>query len=109
MRLIDDVTERILPGAEFKVTTAAGIPVDNNEGRTSMNGAYRTDEGGQFTIAGLRPGIYSIVQTKAPEGYVINASPQTLTVNADDAQTVTFRNVPLHALLRQGEKRRNMY
>ncbi|MBR0281529.1 MAG: hypothetical protein IJQ81_08050, partial [Oscillibacter sp.] len=98
MRLIDDVTERILPGAEFKVTTAAGIPVDNNEGRTSMNGAYRTDEGGQFTIAGLRPGIYSIVQTKAPEGYVINASPQTLTVNADDAQTVTFRDVPLQTL-----------
>ncbi|MBQ9346865.1 MAG: hypothetical protein IJT94_05910 [Oscillibacter sp.] len=95
---LDRLTERPLSGAEFKVTTADGAAVDQDEGRTSTNGIYRTDEHGRFTISGLNPGSYVVTETKAPQGYVLDADAQTVKVNANDAQTLTFRDSPTQAL-----------
>ena len=53
VRKLDSVTEEPLPGAEFRITTAQGIPVDDNEGMTSTNGVYRTDNDGQIVIRNL--------------------------------------------------------
>ena len=94
----DSLTDAPLSGAEFKVTDAKGEPVDQNEGKTSTNGVYVTDANGQFTIANIQPGAYVVTETKAPEGYVLDKTPQTVTVNADDAQTLTFRNIPKQRL-----------
>ena len=98
VKKLDSLTERPLSGAEFKVTTAKGEVVDANEGRTSTNGVYRTDKNGQFTISNLEPGAYVVTETKAPDGYALDSEPQTVTVNANDAQTLTFRDVPLQSL-----------
>ena len=95
---LDSLTERPLSGAEFKVTTASGTAVDQDEGRTSTNGIYRTDENGRFTVSGLNPGAYVVTETKAPDGYVLDSKAQSVTVNASDAQTLMFRDAPTQTL-----------
>ena len=95
VRKLDIETDAPLSGAEFKVTDAKGNPVDRDEGRTSTNGVYRTDDNGQFTIADIQPGVYIVTEIKAPDGYVLDNNSQTVTVNANDAQTLTFRDMPL--------------
>ena len=95
---LDSVTKKPLEGAEFKITTAAGEPVPDNEGKTSTNGIYKTDANGQIVLLKLQPGAYVVTETKAPEGHVLNSTPQTVNVNADDTQTLTFLNEPLQVL-----------
>ncbi|MBP5719287.1 MAG: hypothetical protein J6X53_10010, partial [Abditibacteriota bacterium] len=51
IRKIDANTEAPLPGAEFKVTTLQGVPVDDNEGQTSTGGISRTDASGEIHLA----------------------------------------------------------
>ena len=94
----DSVTEQFLPGIEFRITAANGEPLDSNEGQTSSGGIYRTDETGQLTLTKVQPGIYTIVETKAPEGYVLNEEPQTVEIRENDTQTVIFRNIPKQTL-----------
>ena len=94
----DRFTDEPLPGAEFKVATAKGETVPANEGQTSTNGIYRTDAHGQFTIENILPGAYVVTETKAPEGYVLDSNPQMVTVEENDAQTLTFHDAPKQSL-----------
>ena len=95
---LDSVTGQPVSGAEFKVTSASGEPLDNDGGKTSTNGIYRTDEHGQFLITKVEPGVYTLVETAVPEGYILDPTPRNITVRADDAQTVTIRNQPKQTL-----------
>ena len=76
VRKIDAVTERPLEGAEFKILTIGGAPVDDYEGKTSTNGIYRTDENGEITLLKLAPGVYTVTEMKAPAGYVLDSQTQ---------------------------------
>ena len=98
VKKLDAVTEEPLAGAEFKILTISGTPVDDNEGKTSTKGVYKTDDNGEITLLKLEPGVYTVTETKAPSGYVLDSEPQTVTVNADDRQTLTFRDNPLQSL-----------
>ncbi|MBP5718721.1 MAG: hypothetical protein J6X53_07070, partial [Abditibacteriota bacterium] len=98
VKKLDAATEEPLAGAEFKILTISGTPVDDNEGKTSTKGIYRTDANGEITLLKLEPGVYEVTETKAPSGYVLDSEPQTVTVNADDRQTLTFRDNPLQSL-----------
>ena len=97
----DSLTGELLSGAEFRITTLSGEPVDDNEGQTSSGGIYTTDENGHISITKIQPGTYIITEIKAPSGYVLSSAPQTVTVHENDAQTVTFRNVPKQTLIIQ--------
>ena len=90
-----------MANAEFKVTTLQGVPVDDNEGQTSTGGVYRTNENGEILLANLQPGTYRVSETKAPSGYVLDSTAKTVTVNANDAQTVTFTDEPLQSIVIQ--------
>ena len=95
---VDSVTKEPLAGAEFKITTLKGEPVADNEGKTSTNGLYKTDANGQIVLLNLQPGTYVVTETKAPVNHVPDANPQTVTVEADDAQTLVFENEPMQTL-----------
>lgn len=94
----DSVTKEPLPGAEFKITTASGELVPDNEGLTSSNGLYVTDAQGQIVLSKLNPGTYVVTETKAPDNYKPDGKPQTVVVGPADTQTLSFYNEPLAVL-----------
>ena len=94
----DSVTKQPLKGAQFKVTTASGELVADNEGLTSTNGLYTTDENGQIVLSRLLSGTYIVTETTAPYNYQKDPTPQTVVVNAGDTQTIRFCNDPLCTL-----------
>ena len=59
---------------------------------------YRTDENGEIVLLNVQPGAYRVTETKAPDGYVLDAEAQTVTVNPDDAQTLVFRDTALQSV-----------
>ena len=94
----DSVTGEPLKGVEFKVTTSDGTVVPDAEGVISSNGYYYTDENGQIILEKLSPDTYVVTETKAIDGYELNPTPQTVRVNANDIQTITFTNTPIGGL-----------
>ena len=94
----DSVTRQPLVGAQFKVTTASGELVPDNEGLTSSNGLYTTDRNGQIVLSKLLPGTYVVAEEKAPDNYRKDPTPQTVVVNAGDTQTLRFYDDPLCTL-----------
>jgi len=95
----DAVTGAALAGVTFKVTSSDGRFVANNGGKVSSNGLYYTDENGQIIITGLTPDTYVVTEVKALPGYVKDSMPQTVVVDPDDTQTLTFTNIPEGGLL----------
>ncbi len=95
----DSITGAPLSGAIFRITTSTGAYADNYGGYVSSNGLYTTGANGLIWLYDLTPGTYVVTEEKAPDGYVLNSSPQTVRVNADDTQTVMFENPPMGKLL----------
>lgn len=98
LRKYDSITGDPLPGAEFKVTTSSGELVAADEGLTSTNGVYVTDENGEIVLTKLAPATYIVTETKAPDNYKLDSKAQTVRVNAADTQTLRFYNEPLCTL-----------
>ena len=70
----DSATGQPLPGAEFRVTTAAGCEVGLDgvigDSTLTQNGIFVTDSAGEIHISNLAPGAYVISEIKSPSGYV---------------------------------------
>lgn len=92
---IDSVTKQPLPGAQFKITTSDGSFVGNYGGTVTSNGIYTTDSNGQIKLVNLKPDTYVVTEVKAPDGYVLDNSSQTVKVDRNDTQTLTFTNTPI--------------
>ena len=91
----DSQNKKPLAGATFRITTSSGEFVAAQGGAVSSNGLYTTDANGQIVLTGLEPDTYVVTETKAPNGYVLDATPQTVRVNANDTQTLFFYNDPI--------------
>ena len=91
----DAVTGKPLKGVTFKVTTSSGTFVPDAEGQISSNGLYYTDENGQIVLSGLAPDTYVVTETASIPGYILDSTPQTVVVNTNDTQTLTFTNTPV--------------
>lgn len=89
---LDSETKKPLAGATFQITTSSGAFVAAQGGAVSSNGLYTTDQSGQIILSALEPDTYVITETKAPSGYELDATPQTVAVNAHDTQTLYFYN-----------------
>ena len=85
-----------LKGVTFKITTATGEFVPDENGKISSNGLYYTDENGQIILKGVT-GTLVVTEEKSIDGYTIdeNTRTQTVVVNPDDTQSLYFvRFVP---------------
>ena len=91
----DSVTSKPLAGVEFQLTYADGSYVDNANGHLSSKGLYITDANGEIRITGI-VGTIVVKETRPPDGYTIapGYESQTVEVNPDDTQTLTFYNAP---------------
>ena len=93
----DSATGQPLPGAEFRVTTAAGCEVglDGVIGTATLtqNGIFTTDGQGEITITNLAPGAYAINEIMAPTGYVMDRVSTNVVIGKNgDTQTVIVKN-----------------
>ena len=93
----DSETNKPLPGAEFRVTTAAGCEVGLNgvigDSTLTQNGIFTTDSSGEIRITNLIPSAYVITEIKAPEGYVMDQPSTNVVIGPKgDTQTVVIKN-----------------
>ena len=96
---LDSVTHKPLEGVEFKVTYADGSYVPDEGGKLSSNGIYKTDANGEILISDL-VGTVVVTEQKTIPGYVIDEETrsQTVVINPNDLQTLTFYNTPAGGL-----------
>lgn len=92
---IDSVTKQPLPGAQFKIIKSDGSFVGNYGGTVTSNGIYTTDSNGQIKLVDLKPDTYVVTEIKAPDGYILDSTSQTVKVDRNDTQTLTFTNTPI--------------
>ncbi len=78
----DADTKKPLQGATFEITKVNGEKV----------GTYNTDSNGHIMVSDLKSDTYVITEKTAPAGYVLDSTPQTVTVKAGKVTTVTFTN-----------------
>ena len=99
IRKLDKATGEPLAGVEFELTYAGGGYVDNADGHLSSNGLYKTDAHGEIHISGVT-GTIVVKETRTIPGYTIDPATQTQTVkvNPQDTQTLTFYNAPKQTL-----------
>ena len=64
----------------------------SDQGNGDYVGDYTTNEGGQFTIDTLPAGDYVLTETKAPAGYVANATPKTFSIKDDQPLVIDITN-----------------
>ena len=94
----DSATGQPLPGAEFRVTTAAGCEVGLDgvigDSTLTQNGIFTTDAQGEIKITNLAPGAYVLTEIKAPDGGYVIDTPSTNVVIGEggDTQTVIVKN-----------------
>lgn len=88
-----------LEGAQFKL-----LDQDGHELKDSLV----TGENGKITINELRPGTYQLVETKAPDGYVLDETPIKFEVPLDPKERVVISQKNLYEtsaleVLKEGE------
>lgn len=90
---VDSTTGKPLANAQFMATDQTGAPVGASAGH------FTTGQNGSVTITGIVPGtIVTVREEKAPAGYVLNTEPQTITVQANKDNSLTFANDPQQTL-----------
>ena len=91
-----------LEGVEFKITYADGSFVPDANGELSSNGIYYTNKSGEIRISGV-VGTVVATETKTIPWFTIDEATrtQTVVVNPNDTQTLTFYNKPTTTLILQ--------
>lgn len=86
-------TSSSLEGAKFEIV--ANETIYNSKGAIEYNsgdivGTLTTDKSGKALSENLMYGSYSVREVQAPEGYVLDSTPQTVTLNSENGATVKF-------------------
>ncbi|PQD18704.1 hypothetical protein CUM74_01805 [Enterococcus faecalis] len=80
---IDAVTAKVLEGAVFKVV--------NTKTQQVVQETLTTNQAGQIRLAGLEAGQYAFIETKAPTGYKLDATPVPFEIKLDQTQTIRLK------------------
>ncbi len=88
---VDSVTKEPLSGVEFKIAGCNGCEYPA--------GTYTTDSNGTIQLKSIPSGYYSITETRAKDGYLLNDTVHTVKVESGTCKEVTFENSPLGGLV----------
>jgi hypothetical protein len=97
----------LLAGSEWTLTGPSfptGTPVTDCVALSAALcvGLDKNPAAGGFTLTGVRSGSYTLVETKAPAGFRLDATPRTLSIAADgdiaDVGAIRNRRVPVPAV-----------
>ena len=89
-KLADDANKTPLAGATFLVTDNKGTFIG------TANGEFTTDKSGAIQLPKLPAGTTIVAkEIRPPEGYALDGTPQTITVQAGENAPLTFYNKPL--------------
>ena len=89
-KLADDASKTPLAGATFLVTDNKGTFIG------TANGEFTTDKSGAIQLPKLPAGTTIVAkEIRPPEGYALDGTPQTITVQAGENAPLTFYNKPL--------------
>ncbi len=91
-----DDANKPLEGAQFRITDASGSPAGPDP-----NGLYETNAQGRITLEDVKPGGYTITETRAPAGYARKTYSETVTVSPGESAVVPFTNTALGGLVIQ--------
>ncbi len=80
---IDEVTAKVLEGAVFKVV--------NTKTQQVVQETLTTNQAGQIRLAGLEAGQYAFIETKAPTGYKLDATPVPFEIKLEQTQTIRLK------------------
>lgn len=83
IRKEDAQTHIGLEGAVYKVTKIDGYVVKER---------LTTGEDGLAVLTDLNPGDYQVTEIEAPKGYLLNSTPQTISIEAGQTKSMLFRN-----------------
>lgn len=89
IKKIDADTRQAIAGVSFSVSKQNGERI----------GEYTTGSDGLVYISELEPGWYSVVETKAADGYLLDSEPKSIEVKWGDAATLTVENTAMSGLL----------
>lgn len=78
----DKQSSQVLEGAIFKLVDASGSTIKEN---------LTTNIKGEIKVDGLAKGFYSFVEVRAPEGYILDATPQTFEIVANQQKAVQIK------------------
>lgn len=94
---LDSETMQPLPGAVFVFKEIGG----------SFEQEYTTDENGEIRLDKLPTGAYTVTETRAPGGYLIDSAERTIEINGNEYATFVFTDTKkptLKILKYDGEK-----
>ncbi|MDN3955141.1 SpaA isopeptide-forming pilin-related protein [Sporolactobacillus laevolacticus] len=80
--------DAVLKGAEFKLVDKDGNVVEKDATGKTLSKVWTTDEKGQFAVKGLPNGKYNFIETKAPNGYELDATPIPFEVTNQDTKAI---------------------
>lgn len=73
---------KYIKGAKFNIKNASG----------SVNKNATTDENGKILFSDLKPGKYTVKEVSVPSPYLLDKTPKTVTVKANETAKVSFTN-----------------
>ena len=79
---VDSKTLKPLANAVFRISKVGG----------TFTKEYTTDRSGEIDLPKLDTGAYQVVETSAPEGYLIDGSTRTIQINANENAQFVFTN-----------------
>nr|WP_076389170.1 SpaH/EbpB family LPXTG-anchored major pilin [Vaginimicrobium propionicum] len=85
-----------LAGSEWKLTTGSTeIPVTDCQDGTCDSSRDKDPRPGYFHVTGLEWGEYTLTETKAPFGYLLDKNEHKFTINQDNVKVLVSDSSPL--------------